>query len=300
MAFCNAELLCNVVNPLAAIFMSASIHSDLHCHSHFSDGSLSPEALLSLAQSRGVNQLAITDHDTVKAYSPALAANAAELGVRLISGCELSCQWQRRGIHVIGLNMNLEDTDFRRAMLQQAEARGHRAEAIARALARLGFTVDLAQVQELAAPGILGRPHVAKHLVATGQQPSMAAAFKRVLGDGKAGDIKANWPELETVVGWIVRAGGVAVLAHPLKYKVTLTKLRGLLDDFKQIGGQGIEVITGHQEPSRVRTLSDLASRYDLHASMGSDFHTPSQPWADLGRIQSIPEGCKPIWQLWS
>lgn len=273
---------------------------DFHCHSHFSDGALSPLALLELASARGVQQLAITDHDTVKAYSSQLGASAAGAGVTLVSGCEISCQWQRRNIHVVGLNLDLAASGFDRAMTVQARAREDRAEKITGVLQRLGFDVALPQVQALAGVGVIGRPHFAAHLVATNQMPSMAMAFKRVLGSGKPGDIKANWPTLETAVSWITDAGGVAIIAHPMKYKLTLTKLRGLLDEFVAAGGQGLEVLTGYQDAQRVNTLADLADRYGLYASAGSDFHQPGQPWAELGRVAALPDRCVPVWTHWS
>jgi len=292
--------LCNVADLKSATFMSSLRKFDFHCHSHFSDGALAPQDLLVLAKERGVELLAITDHDTLKGYSPMLQAQASALGLELINGCEISCQWQRRGIHVVGLNMHLHDPDFALAMQAQGQARLLRAQGITDALQRLGFEVELKQVQTLAGSGMIGRPHFAQHLVESGQMPSMAADFKRVLGSGKPGDIKANWPSLEDAVAWIVRAGGVAVLAHPLKYRMTLTKLRSLLDDFEQAGGQGLEVITGHQEPNQIRTLTDLALRYGFYASAGSDFHSPGQSWAALGHVQPLPRSCRPVWEHWS
>jgi predicted metal-dependent phosphoesterase TrpH len=273
---------------------------DFHCHSHFSDGALSPMELLELAKARDVQQLAITDHDTVGAYALPLHASAASAGITLVTGCEISCQWQRRSIHVVGLNLDLASSDFGRAMTIQAQAREDRAEKITEVLQRLGFDVALPQVQALAGLGVVGRPHFAQHLVATGQIPSMTMAFKRVLGSGKPGDIKANWPTLETAVGWITDAGGIAVVAHPMKYNMTLTKLRALLSDFVAAGGQGLEVLTGYQDAQRINTLADLAHRFDLYASAGSDFHQPGQPWAELGRVAALPDRCVPVWTLWS
>ena len=273
---------------------------DFHCHSHFSDGALSPQELLQLAKAREVQQLAITDHDTVRAYSPQLLAAAATAGITLVNGCEISCQWQRRGIHVVGLNLDLAAPGFALAMTLQAQARHDRAEKIRDVLQRLGLDVALPQVQALAGDGVIGRPHFAQHLVSTNQMPSMAAAFKRVLGSGKPGDIKANWPTLETAVGWITDAGGIAVIAHPMKYKMTLTKLRALLEAFVAAGGQGLEVLTGYQDTQRIDALADLAHRYDLYASAGSDFHRPGQPWAELGRVAALPDRCVPVWTLWS
>jgi predicted metal-dependent phosphoesterase TrpH len=273
---------------------------DFHCHSHFSDGALSPLELLELAKARDVQQLAITDHDTVRAYSSQLHASAAKAGITLVTGCEISCLWQRRSIHVVGLNLNLAAAGFDRAMAIQAQARKDRAEKITEVLQQLGFEVTLPQVQELAGVGVVGRPHFAQHLVATHQIPSMAMAFKRVLGSGKPGDIKANWPTLDTAVSWITDAGGIAIVAHPMKYNMTLTKLRGLLEDFVAAGGRGLEVLTGYQDAQRVNTLADLAQRYDLYASAGSDFHQPGQPWAELGRVAALPDRCVPVWTLWS
>ncbi|NCF76773.1 MAG: PHP domain-containing protein [Proteobacteria bacterium] len=273
---------------------------DFHCHSHFSDGALSPMELLELAKARDVQQLAITDHDTVGAYALPLHASAASAGITLVTGCEISCQWQRRSIHVVGLNLDLASSDFGRAMTIQAQAREDRAEKITEVLQRLGFDVALPQVQALAGLGVVGRPHFAQHLVATGQIPSMTMAFKRVLGSGKPGDIKANWPTLETAVGWITDAGGIAVVAHPMKYNMTLTKLRALLSDFVAAGGQGLEVLTGYQDAQRINALADLAHRFDLYASAGSDFHQPGQPWAELGRVAALPDRCVPVWTLWS
>jgi predicted metal-dependent phosphoesterase TrpH len=256
--------------------------------------------LLELAKARDVQQLAITDHDTVGAYALPLHASAASAGITLVTGCEISCQWQRRSIHVVGLNLDLASSDFGRAMTIQAQAREDRAEKITEVLQRLGFDVALPQVQALAGLGVVGRPHFAQHLVATGQIPSMTMAFKRVLGSGKPGDIKANWPTLETAVGWITDAGGIAVVAHPMKYNMTLTKLRALLSDFVAAGGQGLEVLTGYQDAQRINALADLAHRFDLYASAGSDFHQPGQPWAELGRVAALPDRCVPVWTLWS
>ena len=280
--------------------MTAAPAFDFHCHSLCSDGALSPQALIELAAERGLQQLAITDHDTTAAYTRQLSDQATDAQITLVSGCELSCLWQRRSIHVVGLNIDLAHPVFVQAMGEQAQARDRRAEKITAVLQRMGFSLELAHIQRIAGDGVVGRPHFAEYLVRTNQMPSMAAAFKRALGAGKPGDIKAEWPALETVVGWISAAGGVAVVAHPLKYKMTLTKLRSLLTTFVEVGGQGMEVITGHQESNQTRTLADLAQRFELAASAGSDFHRPGQPWAELGRASALPEQCTPIWQLWS
>ena len=280
--------------------MNVATAFDFHCHSLCSDGALSPQALIELAAERGLQQLAITDHDTTAAYTRQLSDQATNARITLVSGCELSCLWQHRSIHVVGLNIDLTHPIFVQAMGKQAQARDRRAEKITAVLRRMGFSLELAQIQRIAGDGVVGRPHFAEYLVRTNQMPSMTTVYKRVLGAGKPGDIKAEWPALETVVGWICAAGGIAVVAHPLKYKMTLTKLRSLLTTFVELGGQGMEVITGHQEPNQTRTLADLAQRFELASSAGSDFHRPGQPWAELGRVSALPEQCTPIWQLWS
>ena len=274
---------------------------DFHCHSHFSDGALSPQELLQLAKAREVQQLAITDHDTVGAYSPQLLAAAARrhhAGERLRNFLSVAASWHSRcrsesGFGGAGL---CPCDDAASPSSPRSCAKDPR-----RAAAIGSRCHALPQVQALAGDGVIGRPHFAQHLVSTNQMPSMAAAFKRVLGSGKPGDIKANWPTLETAVGWITDAGGIAVIAHPMKYKMTLTKLRALLEAFVAAGGQGLEVLTGYQDAQRIDALADLAHRYDLYASAGSDFHRPGQPWAELGRVAALPDRCVlPVWTLWS
>ena len=155
-------------------------------------------------------------------------------------------------------------------------------------LARQGFSDALAQAKELAAGGSLGRPHFARYLVESGAVANPQQAFKRYLAVGKPAYVRTQWAEIVQVCGWISAAGGVAVLAHPLKYKVTLTKLRALLVAFKEAGGQGMEVISGAQTPDQTKRLATLAAQFGLHASVGSDFHQPGQPWAALGRVVSV------------
>lgn len=270
---------------------------DLHLHSCHSDGALSVAEILAQAQARGVKQLSITDHDTVAAYAHIDAVDLGDL--RIIPGCEFSTQWRGRDIHIVGLNLQLAHAQLDQAMQQQARARLLRAEHIDAALAKLGLRETLAGALLKAGRATIGRPHFAQHLVDRGAVKSMAEAFKRYLGAGKAGDIKAHWPSMETACDWINAAGGTAVIAHPLKYKMTLTKLRNLIEEFKATGGAAIEVICSMQQPNHTITLADLATRYDLLASAGSDFHRPGQPWADLGRVAPLPVQCQPVWSTW-
>lgn len=268
---------------------------DLHCHSTASDGALSPEALVARAASQGVSHLALTDHDTIAGLE--LARNAAsEAGLSLINGVELSCVWRSHTIHVVGLDFDEQDPGFLAALEQQNENRWQRARMIADRLSRLNVDHLLDRATEAAGGGVPGRPHFAEVLVEDGVVPKLAQAFKRYLGTGKPGDVKACWPELSEVVQWIVSAGGIAILAHPRKYRLTATRLRALTSDFSRAGGQGIEVSVSGQSSGDLGFVAELARRENLWASQGSDFHFPGAPWCELGRIMKMPEGLEPVW----
>lgn len=268
---------------------------DLHCHSTASDGALSPEELVSRAADRGVTHLALTDHDTV-AGLPVATSAAADSGISLITGTELSCVWRSQTIHVVGLDFDLGNEVFQAALERQNNNRWGRARAIADKLARTRVD-DLLEKATCKANGdVPGRPHFARVLVDEAVVKDPAQAFKRYLGAGKPGDVKAFWPELEEVVQWIVEAGGIAVLAHPRKYRLTATKLRALVSDFKRAGGRSIEVSISGQSSGDLGFVAELCRREDLLGSQGSDFHFPGAPWCELGRIAKMPDGIEPVW----
>ncbi|MDQ2075555.1 PHP domain-containing protein [Marinimicrobium sp. ABcell2] len=269
---------------------------DLHSHSNYSDGILSPEALMSRAKERGVTVLALTDHDTIAGIGPARQAAAAE-DMTLIAGIEFSSQWGKSGIHVLGLGVNPESPELLAAVAQQQDAREARAKAIAVRLAQLGIPGALEGAQALAG-GQVGRPHFAQYLVAGGYVRNEAAAFKKYLGAGKPADVKFQWPEMAQVIGWIHGSGGVAVLAHPYKYPMTRTKRCALVADFAQAGGDGLEVISGQQASGVAEDLAKLADTHQLAASCGSDFHRPDAPWQELGNFGTLPARCRPIWSM--
>lgn len=269
---------------------------DLHSHSSASDGSLAPAALLQRALQQGVQQLAITDHDSVDGV---LAACDSELPVALVPGVELSCVWGKALVHIVGLNIDPGAEAMTAGLQQQQQARLRRAHLIGEKLAKAGFAGACEGALALAAGSQVGRPHFARFLVDRGFVSSEQEAFKKFLGAGKAGDVKLVWPALAEVVQWIVDSGGVAVLAHPLHYRMTATKLRGLCADFKAAGGRAVEVINGRQTADRTRTLSELAKRFELLASLGSDFHAPGAPWSELGQMGSLPPDVRPVWSAW-
>jgi predicted metal-dependent phosphoesterase TrpH len=271
---------------------------DLHCHSLCSDGSLSPADLVQRAADKGVELLALTDHDTIAGQQYAFEA-ARERGVKLVSGIELSCVWTSYTIHVLGFNFSLSDGVMAAVEQRQTAARMTRAKMIAAKLQKKGLPDIYEEACLKSETGIPGRPHFADVLLEKGLVSSMGDAFKKYLGAGKTGDVKNFWPEIETVTGWIKEAGGSAVIAHPRKYDMSLTKLRTLIQRFKEAGGDGIEVVTSGQKQGEVGLLSDLCQRMQLKGSVGSDFHSPKYAWAELGRIASLPKTVEPVWKDW-
>lgn len=268
---------------------------DLHCHSTASDGALAPADLVRRAAEKGVTHLALTDHDTIDGLAEA-GAQAHASGIALISGTELSCLWKTQTIHVVGLDFDPHHSEFQSALARQHENRWARARMIVDRLQKLGVSELLEKATAAAGGDVPGRPHFARVLVEEGKVKDSAQAFKRYLGAGKPGDVKAFWPELAEVVRWITEAGGIAVLAHPRKYKLTATKLRNLVHDFMRAGGRSIEVSTSGQSSGDLGFLAELCRKQDLLASQGSDFHFPGAPWCELGTIMKMPDGLEPVW----
>ncbi len=265
---------------------------DLHTHSTASDGELAPQSLIDLAVEQDIELFSITDHDTLAAYQH---LNASE-PITVVPGIELSTQWAGVGIHIVGLNIALDCIALQELIDDQQSARQRRARLIALRLAkRLG--VDLfSAASRLAGDSTLGRPHFAQAMVDAGLVADHGQAFKKYLGRGKPGDVKAEWPDLERVVRCITASNGVAVLAHPLHYKMTNTKLRLFLQQFIAAGGRAIEVVSGAQSPEQTAWLARLSTDAGLLASCGSDFHRRTQ-WSLPGKVQPLPPQCRPVWE---
>lgn len=253
--------------------------------------------LVSRAKEREVNVLALTDHDTIAGLF--LAQQAADIcGITLINGIEFSSQWGKGGVHIVGLGFDLESQSLKDAIDCQHHARICRADQIAARLDKVGIVGSLDGAQTIAGEALVGRPHFAQYLVNIGAVSNINAAFKKYLGAGKLADVKYQWPDMSTVVNWIHSAGGVAVLAHPCKYDLTRTKMCALIKDFAGVGGDALEVISGMQASAMTDDLARIAATNNLSASCGSDFHSPNQPWQELGSFNSLPVSCKPVWRL--
>lgn len=271
---------------------------DLHSHSTASDGELSPAELVRYAHESGVEALALTDHDATHGYAEA-AAEAQSLGMEFFSGVEISVSWGKHLLHIVGLNFDVENAALQAGLADLRQQRTGRAEEIARRLSKLGIEGSLEGAQALVHGQILSRTHFARFLLETGQVKTMQDAFDRYLGDGKKAYVSSEWTPLAQAVEWINAAGGHAVVAHPARYKLSATKLRLLFDEFKQLGGAGLEVISGRQDINVTRNMADYAKKYELRASIGSDYHGPSQAWSRMGQTPPLPDGCESIWGLW-
>jgi predicted metal-dependent phosphoesterase TrpH len=268
---------------------------DLHCHSHFSDGTLSPRDLVALAHKAGITDLALTDHDTLDGLPEArLAAN--EVGLNLINGIELSCTWDKQLIHVVGLNVDPNNSVLKAGVVQNKQRRVDRAEAMFEDFEQHDIFLREAVTELIRDRGVPTRPHFAQALVDQGYAKDKKQAFKRYLVRGKPGYIPMLWPDVEQIGSWITAAGGIGVLAHPNRYKFTRTKLSRLLSDMLQAGIQGMEVSTSTTDKQQSAMLADLATQFGLYASVGSDFHSTDQPWARLGGAVDLSKELNPVW----
>ena len=268
---------------------------DLHCHSTASDGSLSPTALVERARQKGVDVLALTDHDATHGLAEASAAAHLQ-NLDLINGIEVSITWASQTIHIVGLFIDPENTVLQQGLERLQAFRRWRAEEIARRLEKKRIPGAYEGAKEFCGGQIMSRTHFAQFLVAAGYAPDIRTVFKKYLVRGKPGYVPGNWASLEEALGWIHAAGGVAVVAHPARYQISATKLRELLKEFKEFGGLGMEVVSGSHSRDNILHMSGLATMFDLHASRGSDFHGPSNVYMELGRLPAVPEANTPIW----
>lgn len=272
---------------------------DLHCHSHYSDGLLSPTNLLEEAVKAGVTMLAITDHDTVDGLH-ALDDIAIDPSLTLVSGIELSSRWKKCDVHILGLNIDKKNEQLEALIARQNESRKQRARLIAESMAVLGVEDAFAKACAIAGHDRIGRPHLAQVFINEGKVRDMQTAFKRYLGRGKPAYVPTQWALIAESVAAIHEAGGHAVLAHPLKYKLTRTKLHELIEEFKLAGGDGMEVVSGETLTSEARELAGLCLRYQLLSSTGSDYHGGPMSRVFLGRQRQLPLNCMPVWHQWN
>lgn len=273
-----------------------NLRYDLHCHSTASDGALTPSELVKRAKAKNVTALALTDHDTLKGQQEAKIA-AENNQINYISGIELSTTWERKCFHIVGLNFDLEAVALSSGIEKLQIQRKQRAERISALLEKKGISGAYQFVTEQAGEGMITRSHFADFLFQHQHVKSRQDAFDKYLGAGKSAFVNTIWADLHDAVGWIQAAGGVAVVAHPLRYKLTASWMRRFLAAFKESGGQAIEVVTGRSSVEDIRVSMNYAKKFELTASLGSDFHVPDQ-WVELGRLAPLPENIQPVWEL--
>ena len=277
----------------------SNLRVDLHSHTNCSDGALTPKELIERAVNFQIDVLAITDHDTVSGLDSAKQTILDKnIPLTLIDGIEISTLWQGFEIHIVGLNIDPEHVQLQSLITAQQQRREDRAIAMGEKLTKCGFNDVYSEAKAMAGEGSITRAHFAKVLLQRGIVSKMQAAFDKYIGKGKRAYVNPNWCSIEEAVATIHAAGGVAVMAHPIRYDLTAKWLRRLIVHFKAADGDGLEVVLPQMNKEQRKIMLSYCAEYDLHASMGSDFHQPNR-WSDLGRNLIMPEQAKPIWQLW-
>ncbi|RTR34199.1 RNase RNM [Shewanella atlantica] len=272
--------------------------ADLHSHTTASDGQLTPSELIERAIGNGVEMFAITDHDTIAGLAEAHSYNTRhETPLKLINGVEISTRWHNHDIHVVGLNVNLEDIQLDDFLKNQRNLRELRAKEIGARLGKAGIEGAYEGAKALAGDAALSRGHYARWLAEKGYATSMANVFKKYLARGKTGYVPNNWSDMATAIEIIHRAGGVAVLAHPSGYKLSAKWVKRLVREFKEAHGDAMEVVVSQQTLEDRNNLIALSLKNELFASLGSDFHFPGS-WTELGKNMFQPKGVNWVWQM--
>lgn len=283
----------------ANMFSSPPLNADLHCHSIVSDGTLSPADLAARAHAHGVDLWALTDHDELGGLAEAQRA-ADALGLRFVSGVEISVSFAAQTIHIVALGVQSQSAALLDGLQHIRTGRDQRAKDMAQDLEhQLGLSNVYAGALRYAGnPALLSRTHFARYLVEQGVCRQTHEVFSRFLTPGKPGYVEHSWASMEDALGWISAANGIAVMAHPGRYRFSATEEWALLEQFKDLGGQAIEVVTGSHTAPQYRKYAKLALEFGFYASRGSDFHSPGESVCDLGRLPPLPADLAPVWDL--
>ncbi len=276
---------------------SSILNADLHCHSVVSDGTLTPEQLAARAKANGVELWALTDHDEVGGQDRALAAAHAN-GMKYLTGTEISVTFANKTVHIVGLGFDAHDAQLKAGLHNTRGGRGERAKEMSDGLAKVGIHGAYEGALKYAGNHeLISRTHFARFLVETGVCQDTNEVFRRFLTEGNPGFVPHRWASLKDAVQWIVQAKGMAVIAHPARYGFTPNEEFALFTEFKNHGGQGVEVVTGSHTPAEYVTYADMAQEFGLFASRGSDFHSPDESRIDLGTLPWLPGQLTPVWE---
>jgi predicted metal-dependent phosphoesterase TrpH len=278
--------------------LSPVLNCDLHCHSTASDGLLPADEVVRRAAANGVDRLALTDHDDLGGLLAARAA-ADEVGMLFTNGVEISIEWEGLQIHILGLAFNVDDAQLNTGLATIRSGRLDRAQRMSADLEKIGVCNAFAGAMHFAKnPSLISRAHFARYLVASGVCKDVRSVFESYLVPGRPGYVDHRWATLADSIGWVCGAGGIAAVAHPGRYKLSNRDMRRFLAEFKDLGGQAIEVMSGSHSQENVGTFARLANEYGFLASRGSDFHGPGESYVDLGKLPPLPDGLKPVWEL--
>ena len=269
---------------------------DLHSHSFYSDGVLSPSEIVKLASQAGCELFSLTDHDTTEGSAEA-KLEADKLNLSLINGVEISAFWRNMAIHILGLGIDINNDILQTGLEHNQKLRKERAEKIALGLWRSGIKDALEKTQSFSKTEMLTRTHFAQMLISEGYCKDMKAVFRRYLTGKKPGGVGVEWKSFEEVIHWIHAAGGKALIAHPLRYRMTNTKIKKLLIDFKEVQGDGLEVVTGTSTEEEVKLSNQWANDYNLLASCGSDFHGWPNQRIRIGNLKNLPNNERAVWR---
>ena len=274
-----------------------TVNADLHCHSAFSDGTLEPEVLAARAKANGVELWALTDHDELAGQRRARDA-ARALGLPYLTGTEISVSFAGTTVHIVGLGFDVDDASLAAGLAATRGGREPRAREMGEALAKAGIHDAYEGALTFAGnPELISRTHFARFLVERGVCADTQEVFRRFLVEGKPGFVPHRWAKLGDAVRWISDAGGIAVIAHPARYKLTPTEDYALFVEFKAHGGRGVEVVTGAHSAADAQRYAGTAREFGLLASRGSDFHSPEESRIDLGGLPPLPQGLTPVWE---
>ncbi len=277
--------------------MTHLINADLHCHSVISDGTLTPEALAERAKANGVGLWALTDHDELGGQERAMRA-ATAIGLRYLTGVEISVTFLHVTVHIVGLGMDLDNPALLEGLRVTRGGREERAREMADGLAKAGITGAFeGALQYVGNPDLISRAHFARHLVESGVCSDISSVFRKYLTEGKPGFVPHRWASLGDAVRWITGAGGMAIIAHPARYDFTPTQEYALFTEFKAHGGQGVEVLTGAHSSADALKYAAMCEEFGLFASRGSDFHSPEESRIDLGGLPDLPGNLSPVWE---
>jgi len=276
---------------------SSILNADLHCHSVVSDGTLTPEQLAARAKANGVELWSLTDHDEIGGQERAQAAAKVQ-GLKYLTGVEISITFANKTVHIVGLGFDAHNEPLRTGLRQTRGGRGERAKEMSEGLAKVGIHGAYEGALKYAGnPELISRTHFARFLVETGVCHDTNEVFRRFLTEGNPGFVPHRWATLKDALQWIAQAGGMAIIAHPARYGFTPNEEFALFTEFKNHGGQGVEVVTGSHTPAEYVTYADMAQEFNLYASRGSDFHSPDESRIDLGMLPWLPGQLTPVWE---